>query len=170
MSDDPVDLDALVAELRERVEARRRSGEYPPGLEDDLGRHVRIILGHRRDERPPPDLRSALERASAALPGGPVRPRTDSKVPGGAAVHATVNRVVSRHSQAVSQQLAGFGDPVLAALSALVEAVEQLTREVRVEVASHLEAIYERQAAQERAMTRAGLDAKPADPGPPSAG
>jgi hypothetical protein len=60
-----------------------------------------------------------------------------------------------------------FAEPVVATLSALVAAVEELARELHVDVASHLEAIYERQAAQERVMAQAGLDLKPWTPPPP---
>jgi hypothetical protein len=50
------DVDALVAELRERIEQRRAAGEYPPGVEE-LGRYFRKILAHRIAARPAPDLR-----------------------------------------------------------------------------------------------------------------
>ncbi len=163
---DAPDLEALIDELRSRVEVRRRTGEYPPGLEEDLGRHVKIILGHRRSERAG-DLRGPLARAEGVASQGFPPPPTESKVPGGQALHATVARVVGRQTQALSQQMATFADPVVATLSALVEAVEELARELRVDVASHLEAIYERQAAQERAMAQAGLDPRPFTPPSP---
>lgn len=162
----PAPLDALIGELRARVEERRRRGEYPPGLEDDLDRHVKIILGHRGPAAEV-DLRGPLGRAEAAASRGFPQAPTESKVPGGQAVHATVARVVGRQTQALAQQMTGFADPVVATLRALVEAVEQLGRELHVDVAAHLEAIYERQAAQERAMTRAGLDPGPWTPPPP---
>jgi hypothetical protein len=161
--DDAPDIDALVAELRARVEERRRSGEYPPGLEEDLARHVRMILGHWQDERPAIDLHSPLAQARAAVPRGPVPAALESGMPGGKALHASVARLVGRHTQGLSQQMTSFADPVVATLAALVEAVEEL----RADIGSHLDAIYERQAAQERAMTRAGLDLSPASP-PPS--
>ncbi len=164
---DAPDLEALIDQLRSRVEERRRSGEYPPGLEEDLGRHVQIILRHRRDERTDTDLRGPLARAEAAASRGFPPPATDSKVPGGQALHATVARVVGRQTQGLSQQMSTFAEPVVATLSALVAAVEELARELHVDVASHLEAIYERQAVQERAMARAGLDLQPWAPPPP---
>src|SRR3989442_5669330 len=63
----PPDIEALVAELRAKVEERRRSGAYPPGLEDDLAAHFRRIVGTRH-ERQRNDLRAPLQRIHEALP------------------------------------------------------------------------------------------------------
>ena len=52
----------LLAQLRARVEERRRRGDYPPGLEQDLESHFRRIVAHGRAQ----DLESgALEPARA---------------------------------------------------------------------------------------------------------
>ena len=38
------DVDALVAELRARVEERRRAGVYPPGFEEELDEIYATVL------------------------------------------------------------------------------------------------------------------------------
>ncbi|MGH9005885.1 MAG: hypothetical protein ACRDYV_22390, partial [Acidimicrobiia bacterium] len=61
------DVDALVAELRAKVEERRRAGQYPPGLEDDLAAHFRRLLARRLEPPRPVDLRGPLQRVEEAL-------------------------------------------------------------------------------------------------------
>jgi SAM-dependent methyltransferase len=155
--DAPVpDVDPLIAELRERVEQRRAAGEYPPGLEEDLERHFRKILAHRIASRPVTDLRGPLGAVHAAAAFDPGRIPTQSNLPGGRALHQTVGKAVGRQTAGILGQVSHFAQPVTALLAALVDAVEELGRRLDVDVAGHLDAIYERQAGQERAAALAG--------------
>jgi 2-polyprenyl-3-methyl-5-hydroxy-6-metoxy-1,4-benzoquinol methylase len=147
------DVDALVAELRARVQERQRSGMYPPGLEEELAGHARGLLRHRR-EPPEVDLRQVLGEVQEALPLEPARIPVDSRVPGGKALHRVVARLVGRQTQGTLEQVQSFAQPVREALEAVVAVLEDLTHEVRVEMVQHLDAIYERQAAQERAAVQ----------------
>ena len=154
------DVDALVAELRTRVQERQRSGAYPPGLEEELAGHARRLVGHRV-ERPEVDLQDRLRAVQQALPLQSSRIPVESEVPGGQAVHRAVARLVGRQTSGVLQQVQGFALPVGEALEAIVTVLEDLAREVRVEMAQHLDAIHERQAAQERAAVQsAALDGR----------
>jgi O-antigen chain-terminating methyltransferase len=63
-----------------------------------------------------------------------------------------VARLVGRQTQGVLEQVQAFADPVCEALESLAAAVESLSREVRVDVAQHIDAMCERQAAQERRL------------------
>jgi SAM-dependent methyltransferase len=156
------DIDALVDVLRARVRERQRSGLYPPGLEEDLAGHARGLMRHRV-ERPEVDLTDRVRAVKAALPLEPARISLESQVPGGQALHRAIARLVGRQTQGALQQVQAFARPVQEALEAIVTVLEDLNREVRLEIAQHLDAIYERQAAQERASAQsAALDGHPA--------
>jgi SAM-dependent methyltransferase len=150
------DVDELVAELRARVDERRRAGAYPPGLEDDLAEHFRRILRHRREQKPPPDPSGPIRAAEEALPLEAARIPADSAFPGGQALHRAIARLVGRQTQGTLEQVQAFAQPVSEALAVMAEALEELTREVRVDLSRHIDAIYERQARQERAIAVAG--------------
>ena len=76
----------LLERLRARVEERRASGAYPPGLEHDLDVHFRHIVEHR-----PVRNLDALHKAMAAFEEGlrfdVAMIPTGSRVPGGQVLH-----------------------------------------------------------------------------------
>ncbi len=145
-------VDEIVAQLRARVAERRRSGAYPRGLEDDLADHFRRILRHRVEPHEPPDLRHPLQAVQKALPLEAARIPADSTFPGGQALHRAIAKVVGRQTQGALEQVQAFAQPVEELLEVLVAAVEGLSREVHVDLARHIDAIYERLATQEREM------------------
>jgi 2-polyprenyl-3-methyl-5-hydroxy-6-metoxy-1,4-benzoquinol methylase len=160
------DVDALVAELRAKVEERRRAGQYPPGLEEDLAAHFRRLLARRLEPPRPVDLRGPLTRVEEALPLRRDRIPLASQVPAGAALHKAVAKLVARQTQGVLEQVQAFAEPVRQALDALTTAVEDLTREVREDLVAQVAAVIDRQAAQERAaaLAAAGGEAVPSPP------
>jgi hypothetical protein len=155
------DLDALVAELRVKVEERRRRGEYPPGLEEDLAAHFRRLLGRRIEPPREVDIRGPLDRIGQTLPLGPERIPAASRLPAGQAVHQVVAKLVGRQTQGILDQVQAFADPVHQALVALATALDDLSREVREDLAVQVAAVLERQAAQERAGARAAAEGVP---------
>jgi hypothetical protein len=150
----PPDVNALVAELQAKVEERRQAGFYPPGLEDDLSGHARRLLHHHARNRSEPDLRAHLQSVEAALPFDARRIPAASGVPGGELIHKSVAKVVSRQTQGALTEVEAFARPVRDALAAIVEALEGFMDEVRADI----ESLYERQAAQERALARTSPD------------
>jgi hypothetical protein len=140
------DVDALVAELQAKVEERRRAGFYPAGLEEEMTGHARRILRTRM--RPEPDLRTPLGEVQAALPFDASRIPAVSGLPGGELIHKTVARVVSRQTSGALAEVEAFARPVRDTLTAIVETLETFMESVRAE----LDALYDRQAAQERAL------------------
>lgn len=161
------DVDALVDELRRRVEQRRRDGDYPPGLEDDLAVHFEVMM-HRGMRAPRPvDLHGALGRIAAALPVEAARISTDSRSSAGSALHQAVAKVVGRQTEGALQQVQAFAQPVAEALGGLTTLFEDLAREVRDDLSARLDAVLERQAAYERWMVSADGPPAPHAPPPP---
>ncbi len=142
-------IDDLVAILRARVEERRQQGVYPPGLDDALGAHFRRIVSQREDTSFTDPTR-AIEEVSW-LRFQPVSVASDSRFPAGELVHRTIARLVARHTQDVLEQMQEFVGPVVSALQALAAAVSEVRRDVHVEMAHHIDALYENLAAYERA-------------------
>ena len=150
------DIEELVARLRDRVSARRRSGEYPPDLEAEMTAHFQRILHQRRGRRALPDGQGPIRAAREALPFEANRIRAISGLPGGETFHKAVARVVSRQTQGALQQVEMFARPVQEALEALWAAIEEIDRTIQVDLGHSLDALYERQAAQERILAAAG--------------
>jgi SAM-dependent methyltransferase len=148
----PPSVDELVVELRARVEERRRSGAYPAGLEEDLAEHFHRILRQRVESRPRRDVWEPVRAAEQALPLEATRIPADSSLPGGATLHRLIAKMVGRQTQGALEQVQGFAQPVVDALAALAGALDDLAREVRVDVDRRIDSISERQAAQERAI------------------
>ncbi len=141
------DVEALIAELRARVEERRRSGFYPPGFEEDLEAISNAILAQRG--RRLPDPTGAIAAVTAAIFDATRIPVSSSR-PAGAFVHQAVARLVARQVHGVLEQMREFAEVVRAALEELAETLTAL----HTEVTDRLDAVYERQAAQERAIVQ----------------
>ena len=147
------DIGALVAELRATVEQRRAEGVYPPGLEDDLAAHFRRIVTHRVVQ----DLGELDRRVRqlVELPNlDPARIPASSDLPGGAALHRAVGRVMARQAQGILDQVRELG----AALTAVVEELARLIREPNTHL--HPDLLGQVDALQERLCE---LERQPAD-------
>lgn len=151
------DVDALVAELRARVEERQRDGTYPPGLEGDLAADFERVLA-RRGRRGVPDLSEALRSCEPDF--DPTRIPLASDRPGGEVVHRAVARLVSRQIRGVFDQVGLFAEGVHRALEEFVAAFEAL----HAELTERVDALCERQAAQERAIVQASAPVPPRRP------
>ncbi|MGH9037856.1 MAG: hypothetical protein ACRD0O_19025 [Acidimicrobiia bacterium] len=135
------DVEALVAQLRARVEQRRGQGAYPPGLEDRLASDARLLLSRRVHNRRPFDAAGPLALLGDALPL--CRPET------GSGTHRLVAALVERQTEGVLAQIHAFADPLTELLTALATAVEDLSAEVGA-LRPPLHAVIERQAVAER--------------------
>ncbi len=150
---DAPDLDALLAELRARVDQRRRDGFYPPGLEQELQTHFEQIV----EERPPTPsfTMDELEVALADLQKYAYsrgRIVTDSNLPGGSVVHRTVAKAVSRQVQGVLDQVQEQSLRVAHALTLLVDVTNTLTEAYDRRVVQQLDDLQARLAEQQREL------------------
>ena len=157
------DIDGILAQLQAKVEERRRAGFYPPGLEEDMTTHTRRMLHHHSTVRPQADLRAHVREVETALPFDAERISAVSGLPAGELIHRAVAKVVSRQTSGALAEVEGFARPVRDALAAIVDALEGFMESVR----GDLDALYDRQAAHERALAAAtGLPPDEARPGP----
>jgi SAM-dependent methyltransferase len=149
------DVDALVAELRARVERRRAEGVYPPGLEAELDAHFARVTS--RSERPSFDrVRSALHELHLAGRFGADRLTFDSQLPGGSTVHRVAAKAVSRTAQGIFDQLREYALALERVLAVAIETMEALPRHDHPEIEGELDVVHEQLAALGTAPDEAG--------------
>jgi 2-polyprenyl-3-methyl-5-hydroxy-6-metoxy-1,4-benzoquinol methylase len=152
----PDSVDALVETLRERVEARRAAGEYPPGLEQDLDAHFRQISAARRG---PSTLRDHFEALRASTAFAAERIKATSRLRAGAAVHRLVGRIVHRQTQGVLLQVGEFAHEVQNTLEAIAASIEALGGGTGAPaVAQQLEALHAVVVEQQRSLNAQRAD------------
>jgi len=114
-----IDVDELVADLRERVARRRVAGDYPPGLERQLEAEFDVILDqmHRHDSGETA-LADRVGEAGWAAHNVHAGSASSSRIPGGAVLHGAVGRLVGRHTHELTDSVRRYA---VAAQQALVE-------------------------------------------------
>ncbi|HEX2063353.1 MAG TPA: methyltransferase domain-containing protein [Acidimicrobiales bacterium] len=142
-------VDALVAELRARVEQRRTEGAYPPGLEDELEAHFRRVAP-RRETVDVEELRERLADLDARIAFDLDRISTESRLPGGEALHRSVAKVVARQTEGVLAQVQEYADGVRSMLGLLVEVLESHYGPFHERLADQIDAVMQRLDSYER--------------------
>jgi hypothetical protein len=113
------DIRALVRRLHEMVEERRRSGEYPPDLEQSLAGHYQQILagqGLGADR-----LEQLLRNLDLASDLGRYRIQNVSSVPLGSIVHKMISKVTARQTDGILLQVAELAVAINAVVVELAE-------------------------------------------------
>ena len=150
IGDDDLDMEAMIAQLRERVERRRQAGEYPEGLEEDLDRHFRRILAHRAT--PEHGQLQARVRELSELSFTSAAIGTDSGMPGGAVLHGLVAKAVARQTEGILQQVRQLADATTRALEAVVASLEDPYGHVHADLVDQLDAVLDRLAKFEKTL------------------
>jgi hypothetical protein len=147
-SDETPALSDLLGRLRARVEERRASGAYPPGLEHDLDVHFRHIVEHR-----PVRNLDALHHAMAVFEEGlrfdAAMIPTGSRVPGGQVLHQAAAKLVTRQTDWIVQQLREFAESVRVILWTMIATLDAPTH-VHADLTAQIDAILDRLAYYER--------------------
>ena len=144
-------LDDLVERLRERVEERRRAGFYPEHLESDLDAHFHRIVAHRPDPYDYGELEERMRLLEHAVGITPARISYESGMPGGAALHRTIAKIVSRQTAGVLEQVQQLGNAVRDVLREIVVILQHPNAHAHPELLGQVDALLERVAAFERA-------------------
>lgn len=151
-----VDLERLVDDLKQRLEERRRSGQYPPGLEEQLDQHARQFAAHRLARPDPlPPLRDAVAKVgeTRAIHREEIEP--SSSLPLGAHVHRAADKLQRRHLDSLVAQVWAFAASVTEALERTIEVLDQPPYEYRA-VLEQLDALLERVTALEAGRASGG--------------
>lgn len=145
-----VDLDAVQAELRRRVEERRARGDYPDGLAESLDDQWAALEAQREDGRwPGDDVEAAMAAVDEAGRFASERIELGGGPPARRRVHEVVARLVTRQVEGILAQARTHAGAVRAALAAQWSAVavleaRQSRLEQRLETALDKLARYER--------------------------
>lgn len=165
------DLDALLVELRERVERRRQEGVYPEGLEETLDEHFERLMGSRPAPSPAryDEIRAALYRLENYEYS---RSRIDavSEMPAGELAHRVVGKVVSRQIQGVLEQAQEHAHVIAHTVGLIAEITSALGHEYDTKVLQQLDDLQARLAEQQRSLNDVGrklADARARTPGCP---
>lgn len=153
MTDEPLDLDALMAELRARVEQRRRQGTLPGELEETLDAHFERLVGGRPAASPPvyDDIARAL-REVEHFEFNRARIGSTSDLVGGDLVHRAVGKVVGRQIEGVLAQSQEHAHAVSRAVELLGQLATSVGREFDGKVLQQLEDLQVRLAEQRRSL------------------
>lgn len=151
-----VDIERLVDDLKHRLEERRRSGLYPPGLEEQLDEHARQFAGHLVEPPDPlPPLRAAVAEVAATRDINRVEVEPTSSTPIGVKLHQVVERSQRRHLDPVVAQVQAFAAAVTDALDRSLDVLDQPPHDYQA-VLQQLDAILERISALEAGAALGG--------------
>lgn len=148
-----VDIEQVLAEIRNDVEKKRSEGSYPPGLEQELEAEFQTILSYTRQgitdraaeiARLSDDIRRNLNEVTGLT-------ATHSRVPGVSIVHRVIRRLISRQTMGLAAQVRASEESKVQLLQIMAEQsvahhdadkrlVENLSKHVldRVAVIDHL--------------------------------
>jgi 2-polyprenyl-3-methyl-5-hydroxy-6-metoxy-1,4-benzoquinol methylase len=153
-----VDLEAVIAALKARIEERRNEGEYPDGLEETLDEHFDRLVGVRPRSTPALhiELQTALRELSTM---GFSRARIDpsSNIPAGRFVHRAMSRALGRQLDGVLRQIDEQNQLVTRALALLGEIAASIDNEFDSKIVQQLDDLQVRLAEQARDVRRVEL-------------
>jgi hypothetical protein len=120
-----VDLDEILAQLKASIAARRLSGDYPEGLEQQLEAEFDAMMrAINRDEINTEQLAALVDAVTTAVHGVGTEVGTGSRMPGGAVVHKTAAHVVQRHTGPLAESVRTLGSTVADALRETLHILE----------------------------------------------
>lgn len=122
MSDQAIDLQQVLREIDDEVEARRASGDFPPGMERDLDL---IFARFAPATTSGDDLDALIEQADRGA-FVDVDVPTASRVPPVAIVKRVLRKLMSWYLRYLAQQISVFASSAVGALKLLGRRVEQL--------------------------------------------
>ena len=120
-----VDLDEILAQLNASIAARRLSGDYPEGLEQQLEAEFDAMMkAINRDEIDTERLAELIDDVTTAVHGVGIEVGTGSRLPGGAVLHKSAAHVVQRHTGPLAESVRTLGSTVADALREALHLLE----------------------------------------------
>ncbi|MBW3615268.1 MAG: class I SAM-dependent methyltransferase [Actinobacteria bacterium] len=145
-----VDVEALVDELRARVQERRRQGQYPARLEEDLDAHFQRIVAHRPRTYDLDRLRRLIDGLEERIAFDPNQIPIASKVPGGTALHRFVAKAVRRQVQGVLEQVSAYTRSLQEVLQEVMQVLEAPDAHEHPQLTGRVDTVVERLGQYER--------------------
>lgn len=120
-------LDEAVARIQRRVAERKASGQYPPGMEDELDRHYRALVTVLATEASAVRLlHEGVSELDALPPFSRARIPVDSRRRVGRLFHRVWAKLSSRQTEGVLTQVREHAAVVRRVLDRMAEVVEGL--------------------------------------------
>ncbi len=119
----PIDIEQIIADVRDDVARKRADGSYPVGLEEELEAEFRTILTHGRRgvtdrnaevSRLIDEIRQAGTEISGLTP-------VSSKIPGMSLVHRVIRRLIARQTMGLASQVRFLEDRQLQLLRIIAD-------------------------------------------------
>ena len=113
-----VDVEQIVATLKERVAERRAQGDYPIGLEQQLQFEFQgMMRAVDRHEIATGELETLVQLVIVAAHEMHLDAPSNSRVPGGSSVHQVAGRIVRRRITPLAESVRDLGVSVAEALT-----------------------------------------------------
>lgn len=122
MTDAAIDLRQVLREIDEEVQARRASGDFPPGMERDLDLVFARFAPATVSGDDAESLLEAADRASFVDPDPP----TASRIPPVAVLKRVQRKLLSWYFRYLGQQVTAFAGTVVSLLKVLIHRIEAL--------------------------------------------
>ena len=148
----PVDLEAVLAQLKARVAERRASGEYPEALEAQLSEHFERVMAHRKKDPLPEEpyleelVQQLDDRSRFSLPSLSY----DSGFPGGEKLRRTIGEMVQRQDAAIVEQLRHYTNLINELLRILAHLAQEPPFHFHDDLWQHIDGMLQRMADVER--------------------
>ncbi|HEX6347828.1 MAG TPA: hypothetical protein VF160_00360, partial [Candidatus Dormibacteraeota bacterium] len=122
MAAETPDIDGLVKELQQTVQARFDAGEYPPDLERELRAHFQDVV---RERQLPDRFAELMRRVDDAAAFSPHRIQLISSLPGGRRLHGVIGSVVRRQVTGILDQNRLFAIAVRDLLTRIIQSLPE---------------------------------------------
>ena len=158
---EPVDLEAILAEVRAAAEEARANGVYPDGLEEQLQSDFARQLARpdhdeARRERVN-TLKNQLHEVELARHFGPEHVAQKSSVPGGAIVHKATAKAIDRQVTGIYRQVRRFTDTLMPLMAQVVDVIEDPTAHVHDDLVAELDTVHDRVGELQRTLDTLGV-------------
>lgn len=148
-SNNNLEIEELLSEIRQRIDQRRKDGQYPQGLEQDLDIQFEQLVKQKPVSLNFDPLLKSLEKVKE-LTRISYQSIVDSTIPGGSSFHSKVSHLLQRHFHVTINQINTHFDALYDLLDQIVLVIQEKTSIQHKELKADLNIIFQRLAAYER--------------------
>lgn len=145
-----LEIEVLLSEIRQKVEQRRKDGDYPDQLEEKLDSHFHQLIHQESLLYNFESISNSLQKIKE-LDMVKYQPIIDSTLPGGSFLHGVASRLLQRHFQTVVSQINSYLGTVSDLLNELSVALQAKINTEYNDLRADLNFVLQRITAYERA-------------------